>query len=421
MQKRELNVARIYPFRAYRPPAEFAEKVASVPYDVVSEAEAEALAGDNEKSFLRVTRSEIGLRGVNRKDAQAVVLESRKIWEEFIAKGWLLRDEQAGYYLYQLQWRDVLQTGVCLTVDISDYEENIVRKHELTRPAKEQDRAQHIDGTGLQTGVVFLVHRENSGIGSTISKVVRAEPDVSFCAVDGVHHRMWRVCAADDIAALTRGFAAVGPLYIADGHHRSAAALRVALQRRAAGKSEGGDNMPSERLLAVSFPSEETRILPYHRWVNDLGEMTEAQFLSRLGEVVDLQCKKPDALEEHEFGVFVGAKWYVARFREAVLLNRCGAERLDSAILAEVVLGPLLGIVDQRRDERIDFVGGIRGIGELERRVHSEGGAAFYMQATAIEDLLEVADAGECMPPKSTWFEPKLRDGLVVYSVDEPL
>jgi len=399
-------MATIQPFRALRPRPDLASQVASVPYDVVNRQEAAALAAGNAASFLHVTKPEIDMPADADPYSDDVYQQGATALRRLRDEGTLIRDAQPCLYIYALTWRGHTQIGIVLLASVSEYDANIVRKHEHTRPDKEDDRVRHMEILGAQSGTVFLTHRDHHAIATVVQAVTAAPPLVAFTADDEVTHRFWVVDDATQIQALIAGFAANGPLYIADGHHRSAAASRVAAAR---GLADAG-------FLAVSFPVSEMRILPYNRIVRDLGRHDAAGFLAAVGERFDVTPGKPTPSGAKQFGMFLAGAWHTLRARPGSWDPTDPVARLDVSILQEQLLAPLLGIADPRRDKRIEFVGGIRGDAELERRTGD--GVAFALHATAIADLLAIADAEEVMPPKSTWFEPKLRDGLFVHLLE---
>ncbi len=404
--KAYFNMATVYPFRALRPALGLAAKVASVPYDVVNREEAATLARGVSESFLRVTRPEIDMEPNVNAHSDAVYERGAHNFQAMQEDGVLVRDETPALYIYSITMNEHTQTGIVLLASIDEYERNEVKKHEFTRPDKEDDRAHHMEILGAQSGKVFLVHRKSEAINALSARITQEAPWADFVAEDGVRHRVWSVVAQADIDAYVAAFAANGPLYIADGHHRSAAAARVKKARGSAG----------DGFLAVSFSADDVQILPYNRVVQDLRGMTVEEFLKRLEPGFSVAPGKPSALERHQFGLYVDGRWLklTSNIEKLGVDLNDPVDRLDVSILQKHILQPLLGIDDPRRDTRIDFVGGIRGDAELERRVANGAACAFSLYPTSIEDLLAIADAEEVMPPKSTWFEPKLRDGLFV-------
>jgi uncharacterized protein (DUF1015 family) len=403
-------MATIHPFRAMRPDAGNAARVAAPPYDVVDTHEARALAHGNPESFLRISRPEIDLPADTDEHADEVHARGRANLAEFEARGVLRADPEPRLYLYAQQMGTHRQTGLVGCVTVREYLDGTIRKHENTRPDKENDRTRHIDVLGAHDEPVFLTYRAVPEIDAALHDAARAAPEIDFTAPDGVRHTLWVLppAAGWHIAAL---FRAVPALYIADGHHRSAAAARVHALRN-------GTLGEHDVFLAVVFPHDQVQILPYNRLVRDPMGRSPAELLEALGRVMDIepaQTPEPDAARS--FGIYLGGRWYRARVRPGSFNARDPVASLDCAIVQDQLFAPLFGIVDPRRDRNVDFVGGIRGAGELERRVAREGWSlAVCLHATSIEQLLSVSDAGLLMPPKSTWFEPKLRSGLFVHA-----
>jgi uncharacterized protein (DUF1015 family) len=372
----------------------------------MSAEEARRMAGDNPLSFLRVSRPEIELPvGTNPYGAE-VYAHGAKNFRNLIAQGALVRDEVASFYLYQQVMGAHRQVGLVGLASCQEYLEGIVRQHEHTRPDKEDDRVRHLEALDAQTGPAFLVYRAVPELAALMGRVLSGPPEVDFVAADGVRHSAWRIQDSASIEGIVSSFARIPLLYIADGHHRSAAAARVCLSRAAAGQSGG--------FLAVLFPDDAVQILPYHRVLRDLNGMSGEAFLRALGGVGELAPGgEGRPRRQGEVGLFVDGAWHTLKLNRAGLSSRAPAERLDVALLQRAVLAPLLGIDDPRTSQRIGFVGGIRGAKELERLVVSgDYACAFALHPTSIGELLEVAENGGIMPPKSTWFEPKLRDGL---------
>ncbi|HEY0191537.1 MAG TPA: DUF1015 family protein [Kofleriaceae bacterium] len=409
-------MATISPLRGLRPRPELAKEVASVPYDVVDRDEARALAGTNRRSFLRVTRPEIDLAASVDPYADAVYAQGKAALDRLVADRVLVRDRAPAFYAYALTMNGHTQTGLVLGASVADYEQNIVRKHEHTRPDKEHDRVRHIEATRAQTGKVLLVHPASEVVEAELAHARAAAADTSFTADDGIQHALWVIDDPARIARLQRAFAAMGSLYIADGHHRSAAASRVARAQRQA----GGPTADTEMFVAVSFPASEVRILPYHRVVHDLNGRSPAAFVAEVRARFDVRAGKPETSRPGQLGMFVAGAWYTLQVRARDLAGVDRVARLDVSVLQDRLLSPVLGIADPRRDPRIQFVGGSRGDGELVRRVEAltrgdQVAVAFSLHPTSIEDLVAIADRAQVMPPKSTWFEPKLRDGLVTH------
>ena len=406
---------RLHPFRALRPPPELAERVAAVPYDVVSRAEAAALAAGNPYSFLHVGRSDIDLpEQIDPYDAR-IYARAREALERFEAEGTLVRESAPSLYLYRQIMDGRAQTGVVGCVHIDDYEQDVIRKHEKTRPDKEDDRTRHVLTLRANAEPVFLTYRGRHEIDALAEPIARTPPLYDFTAPDGVRHTVWRIA---DPAPFLDAFRQVPQAYVADGHHRSASAWRAGKELRAQPAQHRGDG-EYNWFLAVLFPAEQLRILPYNRVVRDLNGQSAAEVLGRLSRVgrvtVTDEAAPPRA---GSFGVFLLGMWYRLELDETTIDRRDPIASLDVSLLQDRVLGPILGIGDPRTDKRIDFVGGIRGTAELERRVRSgEMAIAFALHPPSLEQLMAVSDAGQVMPPKSTWFEPKLRSGLFVHTL----
>ena len=409
-------MATVKPFRALRPVAAVAAEFASLPYDVMDTAEAREMVAQKPRSFLRVTRAEVDLPPATDPHAPAVYAQAGKKLAEYVADGLLQREETACYYVYRQKMGEFVQTGLAAVCQTAEYEAGIVRKHELTRPDKEQDRVDHILGTGAQTGPVFLVYRQDPVIAAEVAKVTAGEPVYDFTAEDGIRHTLWVMDDSAAIAAVEQAFAAKERLYIADGHHRAAAAARVS--RLSAGKQAGS-------FLTVLFPDNEVHILDYNRVIYDWGGLTAEEFMKRIAAKFIVEpiranvanTGKPDRL--HTFGLYLDGAWYRLTPKPGSFDHNDKLASLDVNILQNNLLGPILGIADPRTDKRIGFVGGIRGMAELRRLVDSgRAVVAFSLYPTSIGELMAVADAGDIMPPKSTWFEPKLRDGIVIHTLD---
>ena len=408
-------MAKIFPFKALRPQVALAEKVASRPYDVLNTSEAKAEASGNSYSFLHITKSEIDLD-------VSVDVHSTEVYEKatenlalFISNTTLFKEEKACYYIYQLIMNGRSQTGLVCGSSIDDYENDIIKKHEFTRPEKEQDRITHIKTTGAQTGNVFLAYRNVEAVDILIDHWKKDHTATyDFTADDNIQHTIWVVNNDDTIRHITSLFEESVPCtYIADGHHRAASAAKVRKALGAAAKPE------ADYFLTTLFPSNQLHIMDYNRVVKDLNGLSSEDLLEKLGK--DFEIKKgyeevkPEKL--HQIGMYLNKQWYSLTAKEGTYnIDPIGV--LDITILQEKILDPLLGIKDQRTDKRIDFVGGIRGIGELTKRVNTgEWAVAFSLFPVSIQQLFDIADSGNVMPPKSTWFEPKLRDGLLTHLI----
>lgn len=408
----------IAPFNALRPEAQLAKQVASRPYDVLNSKEAKIEAQGNPASFLHITKSEIDLPDDVDIHSQKVYDKAKENLDAFISRNILFRESKPCYYIYQLIMNGKSQTGLVCGSSVNDYENDLIKKHEFTRPEKEQDRINHIKTTGAQTGNVFLAYKNIDAIDALINDWKKERsPVYDFIADDGIQHSIWAVNDAKTISRITELFKTLVPVtYIADGHHRAASAAKV----RAA---LGGENSPegADYFLTTLFPSNQLHIMDYNRLVKDLNGFTDEKFLSRIETNFTVEkttaAFSPAAL--HEFGMYLNHQWYKLTAKENTFTtDPIGV--LDITILSNNLLDPVLNIKDQRTDKRIDFVGGIRGLSELEKRVDSgEMTVAFSLHPVTIQQLFDIADSGNVMPPKSTWFEPKLRDGLLTHLITD--
>jgi uncharacterized protein (DUF1015 family) len=415
-------MATIRPFRGHRPLPLRAAQVASRPYDVLNSEEARQEAADNPDSFLHVVKPEVNFPPDQDPYTQEIYTQGRDHFEHLIDRGLFMQDEKPCYYLYRLIWQGRAQHGIMGAAAVSDYEQGVIKKHELTRPDKEEDRRQHIRISGLNAEPVFFAYPSVPELSDLMRLVVQGEATVNFAAEDGVQHTLWVIDAPTLVDRIERIFAEQVPAtYVADGHHRTAAAAGVGQELRAANLAHSGQEAYNF-FLAVHFPAEELRIIDYNRVVADLNGLSPEAFLTALQAHFEVrpwpEAYRPD--RRHRFGLYLDRQWYRLVARPDTYHDQDPIAGLDVTILTEQVLGPLLGIEDLRRDQRIDFVGGIRGLGELVRRVDEEGmAAAFSLYPVSMAQLMAIADAGKIMPPKTTWFEPKLRSGLVVYSLAE--
>jgi uncharacterized protein (DUF1015 family) len=411
-------VAAIHPFRALRPPAEKVAEVAAVPYDVVNTEEARALAEGNPLSFLHVSRPEIDLPEGTHIYADEVYERARANFEAMRGAGTLVEEAEPSLYVYRLRMGGHTQTGVAAAFSVDEYDSDLIKKHERTRPDKENDRTRHVLTLRAQTGPVFLTYRADRRVDALVEAETKREPLYDFEAPDGVRHTVWRAAAPEQLA---RCFAEVPALYIADGHHRAASASRA----RAELKGKNPDHTGGEdynRFLAVVFPDEQMQILPYHRVVKDLNGLGAEEFLGEVRHRFNVTdgAKREGPAEPGHWHMYLGGRWYGLTLRDdaARTLSDDPTTALDVSLLQNNLLDPVLGVADPRTDKRIDFVGGIRGTQELERLVDSgRAQVAFALYATSITDLLRVSDAGGVMPPKSTWFEPKLRDAILIHTI----
>ena len=407
-------------FTGLRPVAGRADDVVAPPYDVMNEAEARAMVAGRPWSFLHISRPEVDLPEGTDPYAPEVYAKGRENLDRMIAEGILSRDAQPGYYVYRLTMGDHVQTGLMAVASVEAYDANRIKKHEFTRPVKEDDRVRNIDTLNAQTGPVFLVYPAQKDIDGILQETTRHTPDMDVTAKDGVRHELWVLSDPDKVDELTRHFDELEALYVADGHHRSAAASRVAAARKAANPEHTGEESYNY-FLSVIFPHDQMQILDYNRVVRDLNGLDKEDFLNKVAErfsleAVDKPCKPS---RPGEFGLYLDGQWYQLRIDPQRIPQDDPVARLDVSLLQDNLIAPLLGIEDPRTDNRIDFVGGIRGLSELEKRVDSGDWAlAFALYPTRMEALMAVADAGEVMPPKSTWFEPKLADGLVSHILD---
>ena len=410
----------IRPFAGLRPTIEHAKDVVAPPYDVLNTEEARERAQGRPWSFLHISKPEIDLPVGTDPYAPEVYAKGAENLQTMLDKQIIQQDTQACYYLYNLTMGTHQQTGLVAVANVADYDTNRIRKHEFTRPDKEDDRVRQVDVLNAQTGPVFLTYKHHPTIDALVDTLLQQPPEVNVTADDGVVHKLWPITEAEQINAITTTFDNMDCLYIADGHHRSAAASRVAAQRKAANPGHTGEE-PYNYFLSVIFPDNQMKILDYNRVVKDLNGLTTDAFLEKVQQNFTLQTSDgPVKPQKHgEFGLFLGGQWYQLIIHENNIPTDPVA-RLDVSLLADNLIGPILDITDPRRDKRIDFVGGIRGLGELEKRVNSgEMVAAFALFPTSLSDLMAVADAEQVMPPKSTWFEPKLADGLVSHWIGD--
>ncbi|MGD1147180.1 MAG: DUF1015 family protein [Thermoanaerobaculaceae bacterium] len=407
----------VRPFRALRPRPDLAARVAAPPYDVINSEEAREMAKGNEISFLHINKPEIDLPpDVNLYDDRVYATGVKNL-RRFMAEGVFVREAEPRFYVYQQRMGDHVQAGIVGAASCREYADGLIKRHEFTRKDKEDDRTRHTHELNANAGPVFLTYRKRAEIDSVVGAIRAGRPLYDFVAPDGIGHTVWPV-PPEQTAVLQTALAEVPALYVADGHHRAASAARVGLERKAANRHHRGDE-PYNYFLAVLFPHDQLRIMDYNRVVKDLNGLTEDQFLAKIGEkfaVTRATEPRPDAA--HRFGMYLGGTWYRLEAKAGTFPSGDPVRSLDVAILQENLLAPVLGIADPRTDKRIDFVGGIRGLGELEKRVREGWAAAFALFPTSLDQLMSVADAGLVMPPKSTWFEPKLRSGLLVRTLD---
>jgi len=414
-------MAKIKPFKGIRPVKELVKSVACKPYDVLNSEEARKEALGNLHSFYHVAKAEIDLEPGIDIHTDIVYNKGKENFDKMLADGVLFQDNEEKYYIYNLVWGNVNQTGIVAASSIDDYFNNIIKKHELTRPEKEIDRIMHFKAVGAHTEPVFLTYPDVPEIDEIINKITKEEAEYHFTADDDVTHTLWVVDDKATINKLTNLFAEkVAFTYIADGHHRSASSAKIGTEMKKENPNHTG-NEEYNYFLTVIFPSSHLSIIDYNRVVKDLNGFTENEFLSQLEQIMIVEktgkniCK-PSCL--HEFGMYLEGEWYCLKAKQGTFDDKDPLEVLDVNVLQKNVLAPILGIMDPRTDKRIDFVGGIRGLGELEKRVNSgEMKVAFALYPVTIQQLIDIADSGKIMPPKSTWFEPKLRSGLFVHSL----
>jgi len=404
-------MATLIPFAALRPKSELAAQICELPYDVMSSDEARILAAGNPLSFLHVSKPEIDLPAGTDLHSPEVYAKGRENFQKLIYDGALRQDWQPCFYLYRQVMGKHSQVGLVAAAGCDEYLRGIIKKHELTRPDKEDDRVRHIEALNSQTGPVFLTYRAAEKLDQFIAKKISKKPEIDFVARDGVRHTAWVIADKEDLDFIQAQFAQIPFLYIADGHHRSAAAARVFQSRHGAGHSG--------QFLAVIFPHNQMQILPYNRVLKDLNGRTLAQLLEVLGAVFAIDAAgQAVPCNKHEISFYFQGKWQTLVFQQKLLNSEDLIETLDVTLLQNNILGPVFGIDDPRTSRRINFVGGIRGTAELEKLVDSgEYACAFSMFPTSIEDLMSIADAGGIMPPKSTWFEPKLRDAMFCHLI----
>ena len=404
-------MAILKPFAALRPQPELAAQICELPYDVMSSNEARAIAAGKPLSFLHVSKPEIDLPAGTDFYSPEVYAKGKANFAQLIADGALKQDSQPAFYLYRQIMGAHAQVGLVAAASCAEYLSGIIKKHELTRPDKEDDRVRHIEALNAQTGPVFLTYRATPALDEFVAKKISETLVVDFTGTDGVRHSSWTIANADEIKFIETQFAAIPFLYIADGHHRSAAAARVCQSRHGAGHSG--------EFLTVIFPHNQMQILPYNRVLKDLNGLTPAELLKKLEEVFHIvRMGTATPTRKHELGLFMNHRWHTLTFKRNLTAVADPIEKLDVTLLQKNVLAPLFGIDDPRTSKKINFVGGIRGTAELEKLVNSgEYACAFSMFPTSIEDLMTIADAGGIMPPKSTWFEPKLRDAMFCHMI----
>lgn len=412
-------MAVIKAFECIRPDEKVADRVAALPYDVYHREEALKEVEREPLSFLAIDRAETQFDSSVDTYADCVYDKARELLDSRIADGTFITDTDKAYYVYELTMNGRTQTGIAACASIDDYNNNIIKKHENTRADKEQDRINHVDRCSAQTGPIFLAYRADEVIRNEVAKAKETKPLYSFTSPDGIRHQVYKISNAQSVENIEKAFAGIDDIYIADGHHRAASAVKVGLKRREEHPDYTGEE-EFNYFLSVLFPDEELMIMPYNRVVKDLNGYSKEEFIKKIEEKFEIE-ESAAAVEpayKAEFGMYLDEKWYKLKAKEDILSDD-PVDGLDVAILQNNLLEPVLGIHDPKTDKRIDFVGGIRGLLELEKRCHTDCVLAFSMYPTSIAELFAVADAGRLMPPKSTWFEPKLRSGLFIHKIEE--
>lgn len=411
-------MAIVKPFQCVRPEERYARQVAALPYDVYNRKEACQVTAANPKSFLNIDRPETQFSDdVDIYDGR-VYEKAAQMLKDWLEDGTFEEDRQEAYYIYELVMNGRSQTGIVACSSIDDYIGGVIKKHENTREEKEVDRIRHVDATDAQTGPIFLAYRSNEAINRLVDAITASAPLYDFVAEDGVSHRVWRTADESMIRSIREAFAGIPATYIADGHHRAASAVKVGIKRRQENPGYTGEE-PFNYFLSVLFPDDQLMIMPYNRVVKDLNGLSKEECLDRIREGFEISCMGSEVFapgEKGSFGMYLDQKWYCLKARD-FLKSPDPVKGLDVSILQDGLLSPVLGIGDPRTDKRIDFIGGIRGLKELERRCAEDMEVAFSMYPTSIQELFDVADAGLLMPPKSTWFEPKLRSGLFIHKL----
>ena len=406
-------MADIRPFPAIRPRADLAEQIAALPYDVFDEEEARRFVLERPGSFLAIDRAETQFPEGQDPYAKEVYEKARDLLWSRVENGDFVKEENPCFYIYEQEWRGRVQTGIVACASIDDYMSGVIKKHENTRRDKEEDRVRHVDTCGAHTGPIFLCYRRNEELASIVSEIKNTEPIYDFTSHDSTKNRVWIVSDDDKIAGISRAFEGMDSIYIADGHHRCASAVRVGVERREKGIADD-----SGHFLSILFPDDELQIMDYNRVVRDLNGLSEEEFMARVSDVFSVsEAAEPVSPEKKGvFGMLLGGRWYRLEIKPGFTSDDA-VKGLDVSVLQDNLLGPVLGIDDPRTDTRIDFIGGVRGLGELERRCATDMKIAFSMHPTTLAELFRVADEGRLMPPKSTWFEPKLLSGLFIHAL----
>ncbi|MDU5105231.1 MULTISPECIES: DUF1015 domain-containing protein [unclassified Clostridium] len=409
-------MAIIRPFKAIRPINELVDKIAALPYDVMDSDEARDMVKDNPYSFLHVDKAEVDLpKDIDVYDDR-VYEKAKDNLDKMINEGLYLQDNKPNYYIYRQVMKGRSQTGLVACASIDDYTNNIIKKHELTREEKEIDRINHVYKCEAHTGPIFLTYREDKRISNILNEWIKKEPLYDFIADDGVAHTVWIIDDEDTVNNLQELFKSVKYLYIADGHHRSASAVKVGHIKRAEKEDYTGEE-EFNYFLSISYPDSELEVLDYNRTVKDLNGLSTEEFLEKVKEKFEVNesSERVKPSEKHTFGMYIDNQWYLLKAKEGIFNPEDPVDRLDVSILQNSLLRPILGIEDPRKSKRIKFIGGIRGLKELERRANTDMKVSFSMYPTTTEDIMAIADSGEIMPPKSTWFEPKPRSGIFVH------
>ncbi len=406
----------IRPFSALRPKKEYASAVAALPYDVMNSEEAREKVKDLPYSFIHVDKAEVDLPVGTDIYSDAVYAKAAENLKKLMSDGICVLDSKKNLYIYRQTMGDVVQTGVVGCASVDDYLNGVIKRHELTRADKEEDRIRHVDTCDANTGPIFLAYREKAEINAVLDKYTALTPEYDFISDGGVRNEVWVVEDEADIKTLVDGFAQIPSLYIADGHHRAASAVKVALKRRAAHPDYTGDE-EFNYFLAVYFRSNDLKILDYNRLIKDLNGLSPEELLAKLGEsfTVEAHDGAVRPAKRHGFGMYLDGKWYSLTLKDGIADENDPVGSLDVSLLQKLVISRIFGIDDPRTDKRIDFVGGIRGLGELEKRCGEDMRVAFSMYPTSLDELMRIADASQIMPPKSTWFEPKLLSGLFIH------
>lgn len=411
-------MAIIRPFQCIRPRKDVADRVAALPYDVYNREEAKAEVQREPLSFLKIDRAETSFDDSVDTYAPEVYQKAKELLQADIQAGIYEKDQEAAYYIYELVMDGRPQTGLAACAAVDDYVNNVIKKHENTREDKEIDRITHVNTCSAQTGPIFLAYRSQKDINEIVEKNKQKEPLYDFMAVDGIVHRIWKIAEPSDVERIQEAFSSIGQIYIADGHHRAASAVKVGLKRRQENPAHTGKE-EYNYFLSVLFPHDQLMIMDYNRTVKDLNGLSKEEFFKKVEKNFTIDRMdapvKPD--QKGTFGMYVDKQWYRLTALPSLFEGKDAVGRLDVSILQDYLLGPVLGIGDPRIDQRIDFVGGIRGLAELEKRADNDMKISFSMYPTSIRELFDVADAGLLMPPKSTWFEPKLRSGLFIHEI----